>query len=152
MEKNIHIYVFGFGSLMNEESLRATLPGKKIFSWATLQGYKRAFNKAGRTHRYLNIKPNRNSSIRGVLIRVTLKEFEELKRREYGYTPTDITDSIDLQLPVHAIVYTFVAPDFRDLKISRKYLNTVLDALPLKEQKKWLKETDFEGAEIDEEN
>ncbi|MCH7605504.1 gamma-glutamylcyclotransferase, partial [Patescibacteria group bacterium] len=71
MEKNINIYVFGFGSLMNEKSLQTTLPGKKIFSWATLQGYKRIFNKAGKTHRYLNIKPDHNSNIKGVLIQVT---------------------------------------------------------------------------------
>ena len=146
-----HTYIFGFGSLMNEESLQRTLPEKKIFSWAILEGYKRAFNKAGRKgHRYLNLKPDQNSQVKGVLIQVSEKELEELKRREEGYNLTDVTKQIETKPTEGAVVYAFIAPPFAQLKISRSYLDTVLAALPSREQEQWLKETDFDDAEIDE--
>lgn len=147
-----HTYVFGFGSLMNEESLQRTLPGKKITSWATLKGYKRAFNKAGRKgHRYLNLKLDQNSQVKGVLVQVNERELEELKRREEGYNLTEVTKQIETKPTEDAVIYAFIAPPFAHLKISRSYLDTVLAALPPEERERWLEETDLEGAEIDEE-
>jgi len=146
-------YIFGFGSLMNEESLQKTLPGKTITSWAILKGYRRAFNKAGRRgHRYLNLKPDLISQVKGVLIQVTQPELEELKRREEGYNLTDVTNAITQKPSDESVVYVFIAPPFSDFKISRSYLKTVLAALPQKEQEQWLAETDFDGAKIDEES
>lgn len=148
------IYIFGFGSLMNEESLQKTLPGKKITAWATLKGYRRAFNKAGRSgHRYLNIKEEPNSKVEGVLVKVTQKEFEKLKKREQGYNAIDVTDQLESNPPGNITVYAFAAAAsaLGGLKVSRKYLDTVLAALPSEKQAQWIQETDFEGAEIDEE-
>lgn len=146
------IYVFGFGSLMNQESLQRTLPGKPITGWAILKGYRRAFNKAGRRgHRYLNLKPDPSSQVKGVLIQVTQDELEELKKREEGYNLVEVTNQIEQKPSDDAVMYTFIAPPFHALKVSRRYLNTVLAAIPQEEQEQWLKETDFEGAEIDEE-
>lgn len=145
------IFVFGFGSLMNKASLQQTLPGKKITSWAALKGYRRAFNKAGRKgYRYLNLKPNPTYNVKGVLIRVTEHELEGLKRREEGYNLVDITGQIERKPSPDAVIYAFIAPPFSALKVSREYLKTVLAAIPLEEQEQWLKETDFEGAKIDE--
>ena len=145
-------YVFGYGSLMNAESLQTTLPEKQITSWTTLQGYRRAFNKAGRRgHRYLNLKPDPTSHVTGVLVKVTEDELEALKRREEGYNMVDVTEQIEATPSADAVVYAFIAPPFNELKISGSYLKKVLAALPLEEQEQWLKETDFEGAEIDEE-
>ena len=145
-------YVFGYGSLMNQESLQATLPGKQIASWVVLKGYRRAFNKAGRKgHRYLNLKPDSASQVKGVLIEVTEDELDALKKREEGYNMIDVTEQIDPKPSVNTVVYAFIAPPFSELKISGSYLKKVLNALPPKEREQWLKETDFEGAEIDEE-
>lgn len=144
------IYVFGYGSLMNEESLQKTLPGKKITAWATLKGYRRAFNKAGRRgHRYLNLKPDQNAQVKGVLIQVAEYELEELKKREEGYNLVEITHQVEEMPSESAVIYAFIAPPFSELKVSGKYLKTVLAAIPPQEQENWLKETDFEGAEID---
>lgn len=147
------LYVFGYGSLMNKQSLHKTLPGKTMTCWTTLKGYKRIFNKPGKSgHRYLNIKEEPNSSIKGVLIKVTESEFEELEKREHGYIATDVTAQIDVELPRDAVVYAFIAPPFSGFTISRAYLDTVLAALPEEDRKQWIQETDFDGAEIDEEN
>lgn len=144
------IYVFGFGSLMNKESLQKTLPGKSIAGWAILGGYRRAFNKAGRRgHRYLNLKLDPNSRVKGVLIQVTEDELEELKKREEGYNLVEITHQVEEMPSDSAVIYAFIAPPFNELKVSGKYLKTVLAAIPPQEQENWLKETDFEGAEID---
>ena len=144
-------YIFGFGSLMNEESLQRTLPEKKITSWTILKGYKRAFNKAGRKgHRYLNLKQDQNSQVRGVLIQVNETELEGLARREEGYNLIDVTNQIQAKPAEDAVIYAFIAPPFSRLKVSRSYLDTVLAALPSREQEQWLKETDFDDAEIDE--
>ena len=136
---------------MNEESLRRTLPGKNIHSWAVLKGYRRTFNKAGRRgYRYLNLMPNPIFNVKGVLIQVSERDLEYLKRREEGYDLTDVTDSIEQKPTRDAVVYAFIAPPFGKLKISRSYIDTVLAALPSEEQQQWLEETDFDGAEIDE--
>ncbi|MEK7510367.1 MAG: gamma-glutamylcyclotransferase family protein [Patescibacteria group bacterium] len=146
-------YIFGFGSLMNEESLQKTLPNKKITSWAILKGYRRAFNKAGRKkHRYLNLKPAPTAQVKGVLIRVTQDELEELKHREEGYDLVDVTGQVETKPSDDAVIYAFIAPPFSELKVSGKYLQTMLAALPLGEREQWLRETDFDGAEVDEEN
>ncbi|MDO8474180.1 MAG: gamma-glutamylcyclotransferase family protein [bacterium] len=148
-----HTYVFGYGSLMNEESLQKTLPGKHSTSWAILNGYKRAFNKAGRkNHRYLNIKQEPNSKVEGVLVEVTQEEFEELKKREHGYNAIDVTNKLESKPLGNTAVYAFAAAasSLGGLKVSRKYLDTVLAALPPEKQAQWIQETDFEGAQIDE--
>jgi len=146
------MYIFGFGSLMNQESLQRTLPGKSIEGWVVLKGYRRVFNKAGRRgHRYLNLKPDPNYKVKGVLIRVTQDELEELKRREEGYNLVNITSQIEKRGSEDSVIYAFIAPPFGALKVRRKYLDTVLAAIPPEEREQWLKETDFEEAEIDEE-
>ena len=124
-----------------------------MICWTILKGFKRIFNKPGKSgHRYLNIKKDPNSSIKGVLIKVTEDEFEELEKREYGYTACDVTAQIDMELPRDAVVYAFISPPFSGFTISRAYLDTVLAALPEEERGQWIQETDFEGAEIDEKN
>lgn len=138
---------------MNQESLQRTLPGKRIACWAFLHGYKRAFNKAGRNnHRYLNIKPEQNSKIEGVLIEVSQEELGELAKREQGYNLVDVTNQVDKKPYDNICVYAFVAPStfLQNLKVSRKYLDTVLSALPPEKRDAWMEETDMEGAEVDE--
>lgn len=138
---------------MNEASLQQTLPGKKITSWAVLKGHRRAFNKAGRRgHGYLNLRPDPAYNVKGVLICVTEHELEELKRREEGYSLVDVTGQIERKPSPDAVIYAFIASPFDALKVSRRYLNTVLATIPQEKQEQWIKETDFGNAEIDEEN
>lgn len=144
-------YIFGYGSLMNRESLQETLPGKRATSWTMLQGYRRVFNKAGRRrHRYLNLKSDPSSRVKGVLIKVTEDELDALIRREEGYDMVDVTEQIDPKPSANTVVYAFIAPPLSELKVSGSYLKKVLNAFPLKERERWLEETDFDGAEIDE--
>ena len=141
--------VFGYGSLMNEKSLKKTLPGASLPRWAKLKGYRRAFNKQGRNYLYLNIVPDSKKHIRGVLIQGNEQELAALKEREKGYHLIDMTNRITPK-PAQGRVVAFVAPaSFEiNLPISRHYLNIIREALLPKEWGHWLRETDFCGARI----
>lgn len=140
-------YVFGYGSLMNKESLRETLPNTSIASWATLKGYRRAFNKRGKRYRYLNIVPDQKFSVRGVLIPVNEEELSQLREREWGYQEKDVSKSISPK--PNARVLAFIAPPTNtDLPVSKWYLETIKAALTKEAWELWLRETDFCGADV----
>lgn len=143
------LYVFGYGSLINEKSLRKTLHGASISQWAELKGYRRVFNKQGRNYRYLNIVPDSKRYVRGALIQIDEQELDILKERERGYHIVDVTNIVTPK-PAQSRVIAFVAPVSHktNLPISRRYLNTIKEALSPKEWEHWLKETDFCGADV----
>lgn len=147
---NHHIlYVFGYGSLMNEKSLKKTLPEASLSQRVELKGYRRTFNKQGRNYRYLNIMPDSKKHIRGTLIQINEQELATLKERERGYNLIDVTNLITPK-PAQSRVMTFVAPASRkmNLPISRHYLNIIKEALLPEEWEHLLNETDFCGAYI----
>jgi len=157
------VFVFGYGSLMSEKGLQKTLPQKRATRWTTLSGWKAIFNKVGQpkydgepVHLYLNIIPipDEKGTVRGVLIQVNPKELELLKARELGYDLVDVTRQI-YRPPTDSCVLTFVAPHDTKLPknrlfIRKSYLNRCLADMSPGQQKQWLKETDLQGAEIEE--
>jgi len=154
-----HTFVFGYGSLMNEEDLQRTLPRKTITCRAILKGWRRKFNKEGRkgTHSYLNLVPvnpgDRIQQVEGVLIKVNSENLDSLKKREEGYHLIDVTSQI-ITTPKNALILTFIAlspvSSSKKPPIPRSYLKRCLvDFLP-EEQERWLQETDFDEAKIDE--
>lgn len=134
-------YVFGYGSLMNPQSLQRTLPGKQIERTAMLLGYQRKFNAVVGEYLYLNIVPVKGSKVKGVLIRVSDKNLSKLKQREVGYKCVEITEQI--KESVSGRVFAFVTPDKKcpEMKILQSYINTCLLGISEKDRAKWLKET-----------
>lgn len=144
-------FVFGYGSLLNEEDLAKTLPGKTISGHAILKGWRRKFNKGGLTHRYLNLVPSGPGTygVKGTLIEVTPQELAALAKREPGYNMVDVTEQI-VAPPEDAVILAFIAPPFEELPVRRTYLERIRAGVRPEEWEQWLKDTDFNGAAIDE--
>ena len=138
-----HQYIFGYGSLMNPQSLQKTLPGKTITRRVHLNGYRRKFNVLipQKNCLALNIISEKDSVVEGVLIKVSDADIEDLKKREVGYTCADIT--ADIREYVDGRVLTFIAPegDYPDAKILKSYLETCLGGVPADMRDEWLKKT-----------
>lgn len=137
----MQLYVFGYGSLMNPKSLALTLGEPKETLHGSVRGYVRKFNKKGSRYLYLNIVPQGELVVEGVLIPVSKEELELLKRREFGYDCVDVTK--DIAEEVDGIVYAFMAPDahYPDMKISQRYIETCLGGVHPSEHEKWLNES-----------
>ncbi len=145
------MYIFGYGSLMNLESLRRTLPREHSTIPAILRGYQRKMNAPGKGYVYLNLIQNKDMSVRGVLIPITSEELELLKEREYGYSFVEVSHQLAMPRDTDLPVYAFIAPDDRhhEHKVLRSYLLTCLTALPHEEREAWIQETIIEN-EIEE--
>lgn len=89
------IKIFGYGSLMNEDSLKETCPTGKILYPARLYGFIRVFNvpapqrfcsKSGNPCAALNAEKSEwNEHINGVCIEIPDEDIECLAQREDGY-------------------------------------------------------------------
>jgi len=139
------MYIFGYGSLVNPKSLQKTLPGKSIAKHISIIGYRRIFNVPVFGYLYLNIKPEPNTKLDGVLVSVSDEELIKLKKREKGYSCIDITNALSEN--TECPVYTFIAPEqkYPDMKILQSYINTCLAGIPKNNQKKWFNETIIEN-------
>ncbi len=89
MFTNGKIKIFGYGSLINEESLKKTCPSAEILFPAKLYGFIRVFNVKSQTREdacVLNIEKSEwNQYINGVCFEMCDKYFEELLKREKEY-------------------------------------------------------------------
>src|SRR3989344_6762691 len=134
-------YIFGYGSLMNPKSLKKTLPGKRSVRKVILLGYQRKINARVNGYLYLNLVPSIGYKVEGILIYLNQKEFNKIKKREIGYTCSNITKKLDTT--VGGEVFTFIVPNkkYPKLEIPRSYINTCLAAIPKSKQITWLKET-----------
>lgn len=136
--------IFGYGSLMNAESLARTSSKARIMERATLRGYQR---KANAMHDAfpevaLNIVPNEAFSVRGVIIDYPEAELPALEKRETGYEMVNIAPQ--LADVAHQTVFTFIAPNVTDYQgkcIRHEYLAVCLAGVPADEQQQWLLET-----------
>jgi len=140
------MYIFGYGSLVNPKSLQKTLPGKSIAKHISIIGYRRIFNVPVFGYLYLNIKPEPNTKLDGVLVSVSDEELIKLKKREKGYSCIDITNALSEN--IEGPVYTFIAPEqkYPDMKILQSYIDTCLMFVPKKKQKQWISETIIENS------
>jgi cation transport regulator ChaC len=92
------IQVFGYGSLINETSMRASSPRAVDIMPAYITGFRRSFAKwnglehlseTARQGRIpfcaLDVQPHESHRVNGVVFKVDDREFEKLIEREYGY-------------------------------------------------------------------
>ena len=146
------LYVFGYGSLMNPESLARTLPREHSFSPAFLPGYKRRMNHRFGEHLYLNIVPREDSEVDGLVFPIREHELEVLKSRESGYQCIDISSL--LREPLDRPAVTFIAPDLEhpDLTIKRSYILRCLGGVNPQRHDEWLAATLIENPIYDDTN
>ena len=133
------IYVFAYGSLINEESAKMakedkTIPFQQIEAY--LNGYRRNWSSIEYVYSeksknriaaaFLNIIPDNITSVNGIIFPVNHAELENLKIRERNYTLIDVTDKIritsnSIELPVGTFkIYTFIDKANEHSKISKK--------------------------------
>lgn len=140
-------FVFGYGSLMSEEGLHRTLPGKKKARWATLKGWCRVFDQIGSDNDlYLNIRIAKGQNIKGVLLEVNNDELKLLEKRETWYQLVEVTRQI-INSP-NGVVYAFVAPpkefvEGENYYIRDVYLKRCLADMPKKDQLDFLEEVEL---------
>jgi len=91
-------YIFGYGSLIEQASRMKTTPSAMYVLPAWAPGFARGWwartGAIGFSTTFAGAIPEKNGSINGVVYAVTQEELEATNRREQGYTPTDITDSV----------------------------------------------------------
>ncbi|HLP64746.1 gamma-glutamylcyclotransferase family protein [Flavobacterium sp.] len=136
-------YIFGYGSLVNLESLEKTIKRKlkpNEIHPVTLNGYTRVWNYTAKifaaelnkeiTAVYLNIAPFHNSSLNGIVFEVSDSELELLKKRELFYSLVDITANVKFDGNVK--VFTFICYDKQHLTdydtkcfVMKKYIDIV---------------------------
>ncbi len=133
---------------MNPASLEKTLPGKREVARATLRGYQRKMNAPVNGYLYLNIVPDSEKSIDGVMIAIDDEDFARLKRREIGYEAVDVSDKVSY---APGTVYAFVAPDKHHpgLPILQTYIETCSRHLSEGERETWLAETIIQNPILD---
>lgn len=142
--KNMDMYIFAYGSLMNPRSRAKTLPGDHPTKTATLTGYRRKTNIVFDGYAYLNIVPDEKSKVAGTLIAVTKDELVHFVERERGYSPVDVRAR--LVEPTDRPVIAFIAPDIAcDLPVPRSYLNTCTSGMNEDERATWIAETAMNG-------
>lgn len=134
-------YIFGYGSILNQTSLQKTLPGEREVIKAEVYGYQRKCNAPVNGYLYMNLVPNEEKSVLGVLVEVSDKELQAMGPREPGYDPVDVTKIIAIS--VEYPVISFIAPDrkYPGLSVPQSYLATCTRDMSESEQKLWIKET-----------
>ncbi len=146
------VYVFGYGSLMNDQSRARTVEENDLHKGVVLDGYQRKMNAVCENIPAvaLNIVPNIDMSVEGVVFGVTEEGMQALKDREDGYSIVDVSDSLSIKL--ESPVYTFIAPDvseYKDKKMYLSYLNVCLEGVDSQKREKWIKDTIFECETLD---
>lgn len=133
------ITVFGYGSLINEESLRKTVPLATHIRLAKVNGFSRVFN-APNTWRVdskrniptcaLNVVKDPTGIVNGICFDVCEQGFEELKKREEGYVALQVDAYLYETHQAHS-VYMFIShkeyPFVFDSKEQQGYVEMCID-------------------------
>lgn len=93
-------YIFGYGSLIEQSSRLRTTPKAIYVLPAVVHNFVRGWwartGSVGFSTTFAGAIAEPKGSINGVIYAVTEKELKETNDREEGYTPTDVTDSIQI--------------------------------------------------------
>jgi len=93
-------YIFGYGSLIEQASRMRTTPAAMYVLPARAPGFARGWwartGAVGFTTTFVGAIPEKSSSINGVVYAVSKEELEATNEREQGYTPTDITSTVQI--------------------------------------------------------
>ena len=93
-------YIFGYGSLIEQASRMRTTPAAMYVLPARAPGFARGWwartGAIGFTTTFVGAIPEKSRSMNGVVYAVSKEELEATNQREQGYTPTDITDAVQI--------------------------------------------------------
>ena len=99
-KESILPYIFGYGSLIEQASRMRTTPAAMYVLPARAPGFARGWwartGAIGFTTTFLGAIPEGSSSMNGVVYAVSKEELEATNEREQGYTPTDITSTVQI--------------------------------------------------------
>lgn len=143
----MNYYLFGYGSIMSPKSASRGLKRvlhKDDFTHVVLNGYIRTWTAAESlffeqtqkeaTGVFLNLSEKIGKKTNGVLIPISEKELEQMKKREKNYDCVDVTNKIETSLE-NISVFTFITPLERQAKtgipnayIPAGYLDILQDA------------------------
>ena len=120
--KGKSIVIFGYGSLINEDSLRKTVPSAKNIVPVRLQGYTRVFDfpsstrlceKSGKCCTVLNaFESKKDSSINGIIFEMDEEDLQNLIYRETGYELIEVEVENYYDENVKIVAYFFKAPKY----------------------------------------
>lgn len=136
------VLIFGYGSLMNEDSHTYTVGENHIdHGFFNLLGYERIFNACFMGNVYLNIKPNSQAQTIGNIIEITPDGFSRLKDRESGYSFIDVSDNIDN--PWNRPIYTCFIEGGTQISgsIKQSYINKCWEPLQMSDRQQWLNDS-----------
>jgi gamma-glutamylcyclotransferase (GGCT)/AIG2-like uncharacterized protein YtfP len=126
------VYIFGYGSLIDQECRQHTFPAKQAYA-ARLKGYARYWSALGQDadRSAVVIVEQDNTSVNGVLIPFDDRYFEHLDERERGYQRVQIgleqLQCLDVLPDSEINVYTYVAPRHWQPKHNSPILQSYLD-------------------------
>src|SRR5271154_2796614 len=93
-------YIFGYGSLIEQASRMRTTPAAMYVLPASVKGYIRGWwartGAVGFSTTFVGAIPETSSSMNGVVYAVSKEELEATNKREQGYTPIDITNTVQI--------------------------------------------------------
>ncbi len=137
------IQIFGYGSLLNQESRHRTFVELEIVEDVVLKGYQRILNAAHSSYEYvaMNLIEHPDKSVKGHVFLVSDKEFLALEEREIGYDLVDISSRISVQLPEPVFAFVMHKPDIKGKLLCQRYLETCLGGISEPEREHWLAET-----------
>lgn len=142
MNKQETYFIFGYGSLLNDESRLRSAPNSAVVErHAILEGHQRVFNVAYGEHVYANVRPNVDYDVIGTIMEVTPEGFEQLQERERNYEVVDISDRLagDWSQSVYAFIGTDNTQGSETVKQS--YLDLCLSGVSQDNRERWLEET-----------
>ena len=93
-------YIFGYGSLIEQTSRMKTTPSAMYVLPARAPGFARGWwartGAIGFSTTFVGAIAEKGGSMNGVVYAVSKEELEATNQREQGYTPTDITDTVQI--------------------------------------------------------
>ena len=119
-ENNVHLFVFGYGSLLNSQSASRTLGDAEALTYANavLAGYELAWNAGLVTGAAegvdgiavaLGLEESPEGRCEGSVIAITRDDLVRLDNREINYARVDVTETITWEgAPEHRTVVTYV--------------------------------------------
>ena len=93
-------YIFGIGSLIEQASRMRTTPAALYVLPARVKGFARGWwartGAVGFSTTFVGALPDNSASMNGVVYAVSDEELARTNKREAGYTPMDITKSVEI--------------------------------------------------------
>ncbi len=144
MKKEQSILIFGYGSLMNDQSRLRSAPQSTVIDRNTvLPGYQRIFNVAYGQYVYANIQPKDSCAVAGTVMEVSEEGYKQLQERECHYDSVDVSGL--LENSYGGPVYAFVGKDntIGNETIKQSYIDLCLSGVTEPEREQWLNESDI---------